>query len=129
MVRVGAESPPETWLRLLVVLGGMPEPEVNGTIVGPGGRPVYRLDLAWKKILLGLEYDGRHHAEDACQWHHDIDRRQWFESQGWRLLQVTSRDTRNPAGTLARICQAARERGLELPTGVPGTAWRRHLLG
>ena len=40
LVRVGADSPPETHMRLAVVRGGLPEPELNH--VGLGARPAPR---------------------------------------------------------------------------------------
>lgn len=46
LVRSGVDSPMETRLRLLIVLAGLPEPEVNHIIRDEQGAWVYRFDLA-----------------------------------------------------------------------------------
>ncbi|WP_134772613.1 hypothetical protein [Ornithinimicrobium flavum] len=67
-VRAGAESGMETGSRLLLVLGGLPEPQVNRWVLDETGRERYRLDLPDPDLLLAFEYDGRQHAQDARQW-------------------------------------------------------------
>ncbi|MBV9920900.1 MAG: hypothetical protein JOY78_08645, partial [Pseudonocardia sp.] len=42
-----AESPAESWLRLVLIEDGFPLPEVNWAITTPDGRVLRRLDLAW----------------------------------------------------------------------------------
>lgn len=42
VIRVGADSPPETYLRLAMVAAGMPEPELNVVLRGADGN-----DVAW----------------------------------------------------------------------------------
>ena len=44
-----AESPPESWLRLILIEHGFPLPEVNWAITTPDGRELARLDLAWPR--------------------------------------------------------------------------------
>jgi hypothetical protein len=60
-VRERIDSPMETRLRMLVVLAGLPEPEVN-PVMDVAGR-VRRYDLVWRAARLIVEYDGRHHIE------------------------------------------------------------------
>lgn len=60
-----AESPMETRLRTVIVLGGLTVPEVNPTIRTVGGAVLGRPDLYYRRALLGLEYDGRYHDEDS----------------------------------------------------------------
>ena len=53
-----AESPPESWLRLVLIEHGFPLPEVNWAITTPDGRELARLDLAWPGLRICVEYDG-----------------------------------------------------------------------
>jgi hypothetical protein len=68
LIRAGVDSPQETRLRLLVVLAGLPEPEVNWVIWDENGHWVRRYDMCYRKYKLVLEYDGRLHAESDQQW-------------------------------------------------------------
>ena len=61
LVDAGAESPKETWLRLLVIRAGYPRPRTQIPVLSPDGRRRYYLDMGWEDIMLALEYDGDHH--------------------------------------------------------------------
>ena len=87
-VRAGAESPEETRLRLLLVRAGLPEPDVNWVLVDEFGRTVARLDLAYRKWRVGVEYDGRVHAEDPRQFERDADRWDDIRRAGWRHVRI-----------------------------------------
>lgn len=105
-VRAGVESPMETRLRMLLVLAGFPEPEINVSI-DRDGRRHYRLDLCWLRLRLAIEYDGQHHRTDLDQWQYDLARREWFEAHDWTLLVFVSRDVfQRPAETLDRVYAA-----------------------
>src|SRR5690606_39703155 len=73
LVRPRVASPPETRLRLLVVLGGLPEP-ATGYEVRVAGRTRY-LDLAYPDWRVAVEYDGRHHVERDPPWSDDAEGR------------------------------------------------------
>jgi len=68
-----AESPMETRLRLLIVLGGMPTPEVQYALYDEYGFVVARFDLAYPDALLAIEYDGHQHR-----------RREFSNDDRWR---------------------------------------------
>ncbi|MET0692856.1 MAG: hypothetical protein ABWY56_02940, partial [Propionibacteriaceae bacterium] len=68
LVRDGVDSPTESRLRMLIVLAGLPEPEVNVIIRLAGGEWARRFDLSYPHLKLIIEYDGRQHAEDSQQW-------------------------------------------------------------
>lgn len=72
-VRVGADSPPETHMRLAVVRGGLPEPQLNVVVRGPTGAPELWPDAAYPDFGVALQYDGVHHGE-AGQHLRDIAR-------------------------------------------------------
>ncbi|WP_060915691.1 DUF559 domain-containing protein [Microbacterium oleivorans] len=87
-VRVGAESPAETRLRLVLCAAGLPEPALNLTLRAPDGRFVARLDLAYERSRVAVEYDGRQHAEDRAQFERDADRWHDIRAQGWVLVRI-----------------------------------------
>jgi very-short-patch-repair endonuclease len=124
LVRARVDSPMETRLRLLLVLAGLPEPQVNPEIRGDGFRT--RVDLCYPQLQLVIEYDGQQHrADDLTQWDRDNDRLAWFAQHGWEVLPVISRGIyRRPGETLARVCDAIVRRGGVVPELDP--QWRLH---
>ena len=130
LVRAGVDSPMETRLRLLLVLSGLPEPEVNRTIRADNGDPVRKYDLSWPAARVIVEYDGRQHIEREAQWEADLDRREAIDDEGWRIIVVTSRGIyRDPGRTVARVWRALRARGLRNLPPRPSDAWRAHFPG
>lgn len=111
LLRTRSESRRETRLRVLIVLGGLPEPECNLNIYDPDGRLLARADLAYPEFRLLLEYQGDHHRTDRAQWRRDIRRVGSLEDHGWQMLQFTDDDLRDPAALLARIELRLRARG------------------
>lgn len=135
LLRPGVESPMESRTRLMMVLAGLPEPVVNMTVHGDNRAVVYRLDLSYPELRLGVEYDGRQHAEDARQWGHDLTRREWFDGRGWRLLVLRATDVYDtPWETARRIAAVMATRGYEKPLPLrppagfalhfPGSPWK-----
>jgi uncharacterized protein DUF559 len=107
-----AESPPESWLRLLVVEAGFPPPTVQYCIVDRDGALVYRLDLAWPEIRIALEYDGYEaHADRQVQ---DAARDADLARRGWLTVRATVDDLRNPRRLLDELTRAFRERHVPL---------------
>lgn len=82
-IRVGAESPKETELRLAIVRAGLPEPKLNLELRDRLGRFVARLDLAYPEYRAAFEYDGRQHATDIIQFAKDVDRVHAITRLGW----------------------------------------------
>jgi len=129
-VRAGVDSPMETRLRMLIVLAGLPEPQVNWIIRDGLGSWNKRFDLSYPELRLVIEYDGRQHAENDEQWDHDIDRREELDGDGWRLIVIRSKGIYvEPQRTLERIAAAMRARGAQnVPKRFRGE-WRRHFPG
>jgi len=127
LVRDRVDSPMETRLRLLIVLAGLPEPEVNLKIRDSNDVVLMRLDLSYPTVKVAVEYDGRQHAEDERQWTRDLDRREDLDDDDWRILVVTRKGIyEEPAQTVDRVFRLLRKRGLRgLPTR-PSDAWRQH---
>lgn len=103
LMRKGVDSAMESRLRLLLVLAGLPEPEVNVILRNENGEWVARFDLCYRRLKLIIEYDGRQHGE-LEQWRHDSRRRELLDRLGWRVLTVHSDGIyANPFETLERI--------------------------
>lgn len=88
LVDGGADSPPETHLRLLLIRGGFPRPQTQVPVRDENGIQFARIDLGWPQWKVGLEYDGAWHRESAVQTSNDINRYATFEETGWRVLTV-----------------------------------------
>lgn len=109
-VRERVDSAMETKLRLLIVLGGLPEPEVNPEMVDSAGRR-RRYDLLYRRSRTIIEYDGRQHAESPDQWRSDLGRREALDEDGWRIIVVTAEDMRRPEVLRRRIGRVLHQRG------------------
>lgn len=125
LVREGVDSAPETALRLLIVLAGLPEPEVDIRLYDADGDLRHRLDLGYREAKLAVEYDGRWHHTDE-QRALDRFRRESLSSEGWTFVVVTADELYGDTeALLARIIQALADHGLEVPR-MPLAAWRAH---
>ncbi len=103
-VRDGVDSPMESRLRLLIVLAGLPEPQVDYRIYDESGVLLRRYDLCYPRIKLIVEYDGRQHAGSTAQWTRDLNRREDLDDEGSRIIVVTAEGIFvEPARTLQRI--------------------------
>jgi len=128
LVREGVDSPMETRVRLLVVLAGLPEPEVNLLVGDEESKRKY--DLSYRASRTIIEYDGKHHIEREAQWESDIARREKIDDDGWRYLVLVAKDIfSSPGETLERIHRVLLQRR---EPGVPRTLrddWRQHFPG
>ena len=84
-----AESPMETRLRMLLVLAGLPRPEVQVSIHDGQGRFVGRPDLLYRLQRLAIEYDGGNHRDRLVD---DNRRQNRLIGVGFRLLRFTAAD-------------------------------------
>lgn len=125
-VRAGVDSPRESRLRMLIVLAGLPEPQVNYILRELNGDWSQRLDLCYPELKLIIEYDGRHHTDVRANWLKDIKRREALERDGWRLIIVTAEGLYDdPLETLQRIRRALTDRGCRLRSRRIPAEWHR----
>ncbi|MCH1883116.1 endonuclease domain-containing protein [Agrococcus sp. ARC_14] len=108
LVRVGAESPRESLVRLLVT-GCLPEPTLQHEVFDPSGTFVARLDLSWPRLKLGVEYDGEHHTEPE-QHARDQARIGRLRALGWHIITVTKHDLEDGGTRLLAAIVAAHRR-------------------
>ena len=99
-----AESPMETRLRMLLVLAGLPRPEVQGPIYDDQGHEIARPDLLYRTQRLGLEYDGGNHRDRLVD---DNRRQNGLVGAGYRLLRFTAPDVYgSPDSVVMRVRSA-----------------------
>ncbi len=101
LVDPGAESPRESYLRLLLIDAGLPRPQTQIPVLGADGMPVAHLDLGWEDHMVAVEYDGDHHRTDRRQYVKDIRRQEMLERMGWIVVRVIAED--RPAAILRRV--------------------------
>jgi len=104
LVDPGAQSPRESYLRLLLIDAGLPRPQTQIPVLGADGIPVAYLDLGWAEWLVAVEYDGDHHRIDRRQFTKDIRRMEMLEEMGWVVIRVVAED--HPAGIIRRVRKA-----------------------
>src|SRR5438445_6365656 len=83
------ESPMETRLRLLLVLAGLPRPQVQVPLHDDKGQFIGRPDLYYPAQRLALEYDGAIHRDTMTADHRRQNR---LINAGYRLLRFTAAD-------------------------------------
>jgi len=124
-VRASVDSPMETQLRMLILLAGLPEPEVNRTVRTTDGEPVRRYDLSYPAVKVIIEYDGRQHIEREENWEADLDRREAIDDDAWRILVVTARGIfREPERTVLRIHRLLARKRMPGLIRTPRGDWR-----
>lgn len=129
-VRAGVDSVMESRLRMMMVLARLPEPQVNVILRADDGTWDARIELAYRGILLAIEYEGRQHAESTKQWNKDIRRRTRLEALGWRFILVTAEGVFDrPEETVNDIRNALRDRGQSTTRCRPSVEWRREFVG
>jgi hypothetical protein len=108
----GAESPPETRTRLLLIDAGLPKPKTQITVYDEGGYPFARIDMGYEDCRVGVEYDGAQHWTHPKQRAHDIERAVELAEQGWIIVRVSADMLRyRPWMVAARTIDALRAAG------------------
>jgi hypothetical protein len=102
----GSESPMETRLRMVLVLRGLPRPQVQPTI---WDRSIFvaRPDLYYPQVKLGIEYDGGNHRDRLIE---DNRRQNRLVVRSIALLRYTSSDVyQRPDAVAAEVLARIRE--------------------
>jgi very-short-patch-repair endonuclease len=90
LVRTGVDSPKETELRLGLVAAGLPEPEIQLSVMTAAGKR--HADLGYRDARVLLEFQGDEHRVDRRRWMDDLTRVQLFEDAGYRVMLVADAD-------------------------------------
>lgn len=91
----GAESPRESWLRLLFIDAGLPRPRTQLVVYTAEGRYIRRLDMVWEDYRVGAEYDGEQHLSDRTVYARDVWVGRELQRAGWCLIRVIKEDRPN----------------------------------
>jgi hypothetical protein len=108
LVDGGAQSLPESSLRLMLIDNGFAVPQTQ-IPVHDGEGLIGFLDLGWPDLGLAVEYDGDQHRTDRRQYLKDRRRIPRFEAQDWEILIFVKEDT--PSEVIARTYEAYTRRG------------------
>ncbi len=114
-----SESPMETRLRMLLVLGGLPRPQAQAQLFTTAGRFVARVDLLYPEPGLAIEYDGENHRDRLVD---DNRRQNRLQELGVHLLRYTGPDLRDRApAVVAEVRRAlhAHSAGKRPPSPAP----------
>ena len=107
-IRPNVYSRRETFVRLVLVRAGLPEPEPNGRMVLRSGRRT-RGDLVFRAYRVLVEYEGEQHLFDVDQWATDVSRLNDLIEDDWRVIRITKGMSRREI--LERTMRALRDRG------------------
>lgn len=108
LVDGGAQSPKETWLRLLLMRAGFPRPQTQIVVRNEWGWREAYLDMGWEDIKVAVEYDGDQHRSDRRQYVKDIRRLEMLDRYGWLVVRVVAED--HPDDVIRRVREARARR-------------------
>jgi very-short-patch-repair endonuclease len=101
-MRVGADSYPETFLRLAMLDAHLPEPELQVRIQARDERSP-AADLGYRKFRIAVQYDGAHHLTREQQ-SRDNRRDEAFREAGWSYFKANADDLAEDfQGLISRI--------------------------
>ncbi len=84
-----SESPLETVIRLVLVDGRLPLPELQHVVTDARGRVLARLDFAYPEWRIAIEADGRETHDQVPALYRDRQRANVVELAGWHVLRFT----------------------------------------
>lgn len=105
LVDGGAQSPKETWLRLLLIQAGFPRPQTQIAVRNEWGWIDALLDMGWEDIKVAAEYEGDQHQTSRYHYVKDIRRLEKVERRyGWIVVRVVAED--HPQDIVRRVREA-----------------------
>jgi very-short-patch-repair endonuclease len=104
----GAQSPKESWLRLVLIQAGLQRPQTQIAVRNEFGSAIAYLDMGWEDVKLAVEYDGEQHRSDRRQYTWDVRRLETLERLGWIVIRVVAGD--RPAEVVGRVRAALARR-------------------
>ena len=111
-VRTGSWSRLETWVRLILIDAGLPEPQLNFDAYDNAGVFLGCIDLAYPELKIAIEYEGAHHWMTAQQFQRDLDRLNRLVENGWRIVRITKKHVfTDPSEVVRRVTLARTQIG------------------
>lgn len=104
LMDAGAQSPRETWLRLLLIDAGFPRPTTQIPVLDDYGDPFAHLDMGWEDLMIAVEYDGKQHQYDRPRYVWDHRRLTMLRRRGWSHIRVINED--RPYEIVQRVREA-----------------------
>ncbi len=104
LVDAGAQSPKESWLRVILVLAGIPKPQTQIPVADEFGVVFAYLDMGWEELKVAVEYDGEQHRVDRPQYEWDQRRKEKLERLGWLVIRVLA--GQRPTEIISRVRSA-----------------------
>ena len=95
LLDAGAQSPQETRVRLYLIDAGLPRPATQIPVYDDVECCWYYIDMGWKKLKVGVEYDGDHHRTDRETYVRDHRRRAALARLRWSIVYVIAEDRRS----------------------------------
>lgn len=120
LMRIGADSAPETFLRLAMLDAGLPEPELQVSL-RPSESRSPSADLGFRRLRVAIQYDGGHHLQEIQQLS-DRRRDKAFEAAGWSVIVVDKADVADDFSTAIRRIKQAMRRSAVDPATAAGFA-------
>lgn len=109
LVDGGAQSPKETWLRLLLIGAGFRPPQTQIPVRNEWGWAEAYLDMGWEDVKVAAEYEGGQHQTSRYHYRKDIRRLEKVERRyGWSVVRVVAED--HPAEVIRRVSEAGAPR-------------------
>ena len=118
LVEPAAESPMETRLRLLLVLGGLPRPLAQATLRDHLGAAIGRVDLYYPDQRLAIEFDGEVHRDSLVS---DLRRQNRIVGSGCTLLRFSGADVLGRPQAVVAEVRAALAAAVQT-----GRRWKLH---
>jgi hypothetical protein len=109
LMDTGAQSPKETWLRLLFIDAGLRRPATQIPVYDDEYGWAY-VDMGWEDMQIGAEYDGDQHRTDRRQFVKDVNRLRMLDRRGWIIVRVINEHHPNQILDWVRDAWDRRER-------------------
>lgn len=123
LIEPNVESPMESRLRMILVLGGLPVPKVQVELRDDHGGLLGRPDLLYPAARLAIEYDGTTHRDSLVA---DNRRQNRLQKSGYLLLRYSAPDVfQRPRAILEEIRAQLHSRTagqIQSPPSATGTA-------
>lgn len=106
LARTGSSSRAESWLRLVLRDGGLPEPALDYDVRDGNGAFLGCSEIAYPQQRVAVEYESDLHLGRA-QLERDIDKYTAYVAAGWTPVRLTSRHVFTFPGEAVRRVRAA----------------------